>query len=131
MDKWKILKEDKMKILKTNVVISDRRGELEEIAKTGLWQQLNRVKTNQGAKRGNHYHEHTSELHYVLSGELRLHIRDLKTNEEWDYLFGEGDCFVVEPYEFHTLEHLTDVDYIVLFSERFDPETPDLHKDET
>ena len=120
-----------MKILETNVVISDSRGALEEIARTGLWQQLNRVRTNQGNVRGNHYHKSTSELHYILSGELKLHIRDLKANEETDYQFGEGDCFVVEPYEFHTLEHLTDVDYIVLFSERFNPQSPDLYKDET
>ncbi len=120
-----------MKILETNVVVSDSRGRLEEIAKADSWKQLNRVKTNQGAVRGNHYHKYTSELHYVLSGELRLHIRNLKTNEEADYQFGEGDCFVVEPYEFHTLEHLTDVDYLVLFSEKFDPENPDLHKNET
>lgn len=118
-----------MKILETNVIISDSRGALEEITKTGLWQQLNHVKTNQGAIRGNHYHKYTSELHYVLNGELKLHIRDLKTNEEADYLFGEGDCFVVEPYEFHTLEHLTDVDYIVLFSEKFNQENPDLHRE--
>lgn len=119
-----------MKIFETNVVISDSRGRLEEIAKTGLWQQLNRVRTNQGAIRGNHYHKSTSELHYVLSGKLKLHIRNLRTDEEADYQFGEGDCFVVEPYEFHVLEHLTNVDYMVLFSEKFNPKNPDLHKNE-
>ena len=119
-----------MRVIKPGAVISDSRGSLVEIAKTGLWQQLNRVKTNRGAVRGNHYHKSNVELYYVLNGELKLHIRNLKTNEEAHYQFGEGDCFIVEPYEFHTLEHLTDGDYIVLFSEKFNTESPDLHKDE-
>ena len=113
------------------MVILDNRGKLEEIVKIGLWRQLNRVKTNHGAIRGNHYHKYASELHYVMSGKLKLHIRNIKTNEEADYQFREGDCFVVEPYEFHVLEHLTDVDYIVLFSENFNPENPDLYRNET
>ncbi|MBI4158732.1 cupin domain-containing protein [Candidatus Woesearchaeota archaeon] len=118
-----------MEILTTTTVIRDARGVLEEIAKSHVWQQLNRVKTNKGAVRGNHYHEVNLELHYILEGELMVHIRNLQTREETTHRFGEGSCFIVLPYEYHTLEHLTDCDYIVLFSRRFDPEDPDLHKD--
>ena len=114
---------------KSRTVISDSRGTLEEIVKSRSWKQLNRVRTNQGCVRGNHYHKSLSELHYVLDGELRVHIRNLRTKEESTYQFGKSSCFIVEPYEFHTVEHLTDADYIVLFSEEFDPQNPDIHKD--
>ena len=115
--------------LKSRTVISDSRGELEEIVKAHLWKQMNRVRTNQGCIRGNHYHKYLSELHYVLDGELKVQIKNLRTKEESEYQFGKGSCFIVEPYEFHTVEHLTDADYIVLFSEEFNPQNPDIHKD--
>lgn len=115
--------------LDSRIIISDSRGALEEIVKASSWKQMNRVRTNQGAIRGNHYHKSILELHYILDGELKVRIKDLKTKKESEYQFGKGSCFIVEPYEFHTVEHLTDSDYIVLFSEEFNPRNPDLHKD--
>ena len=116
--------------LKSRTVISDSRGALEEIVRgVHSWRQMNRVKTYKGAIRGNHYHKSLSELHYVLDGELSVKIKDLTTGEESEYQFGEGSCFIVEPFEFHIVEHLTDAEYIVLFSQEFDPENPDIHRD--
>jgi len=119
-----------LEVIKPFVAVSDYRGSIDEVVKGRLWKQLNYVRTNQGAIRGNHFHKILSELHYVVSGEIRVHIRDLRTNEEATYHLGEGSCFIVEPHEYHTLEHLTDTEYVVLFSEEFNPEQPDIHKNE-
>ena len=117
-----------MKILKPEVVISDSRGILKEIEKSFTWKQLNYIFTKKGFVRGKHYHKHTLELYYIIKGRLELHIVDLKKKKESTYLFKKGSCFIVEPYESHTLKFLTDVESIVLLSEKFNPKNSDTYK---
>ena len=120
-----------MKILNSKRVSSDDRGVIDVVCEDGPWERMNHIRTKKGFIRGDHYHQLNSELHYVLNGSLELYVRDLRTGEEATYQFIGGDCFIVEPHEFHTLRHLEDSEYMVLFSRRFDSENPDVHKDET
>ncbi|MBI2667491.1 WxcM-like domain-containing protein [Candidatus Woesearchaeota archaeon] len=117
-----------MKIIKQKIIILDKRGILKEIAKNFTWKQLNYSITKKGSVRGNHYHKHTSELHFIVKGKLELYIKNLKTNKEYNYLFKKGSCFIIEPYEFHILKYLTYVELIVLLSEEFNLKNPDIYK---
>ena len=121
-----------MKILKTTLGHSDQRGKFMEIINEAQhWKQMNHVITAKDAIRGNHYHKKTHELFYILTGKVHLHCQDLRTNmiQEKDFAAGEG--FMVEPYEYHTVHALTDVEWIVLLSENYNPADSDIHKLDT
>lgn len=118
-----------MKILNPEIAVSDERGFLKEISKGFQWKQLNHTSTKKGSIRGNHYHKKTLELFYILKGKIELNVKDLKTNEESVHHLQKGSCFIIEPYEIHTLKYLTDVETIVLLSEIFNQEDPDIYKE--
>ncbi|MFH1439369.1 MAG: cupin domain-containing protein [Candidatus Woesearchaeota archaeon] len=119
-----------MKIIKPVNKLSDERGYLIEIMQNGLWKQINHSFTKKGNKRGNHYHKYCHEFFYIIDGELKITIRNINTKEQRIAIMKRGDCFIIEPYEIHIVEALTDLELVVLLSSPFDPENPDLFRED-
>ena len=117
-----------MKILKPEIAVADSRGILKEVVKNFTWKQMNHFITKKGSVRGQHYHKYNLELYYLLKGKLSVHITDVETKNESRFLFEKGSCFIIEPYEYHTLRYLTNVEYIILLSEEFNSKNPDIYK---
>ena len=92
--------------------------------------QINHSFTKMGTIRGNHYHKSCNEFFYIVGGELKLTIKNIKSEEEITAIMKKGDCFIVEPYEVHIVEALTDLEFIVLLSEPFNPNDPDLFRED-
>lgn|SRR3989338_919942 len=117
-----------MKILKPVTEMRNERGFLLELVKDGSWKQLSHNFTKAGNKRGNHYHKKTYEFFYVYEGKLKLNVENLKTGKKEEHIINEGQCFVVEPYDNHVVEALTDLHLIILLSNAFDENDPDLFR---
>ncbi len=107
---------------------SDARGNLIEIVKSKNWRQMNYFFTKKGSIRGNHYHKVIEELFYILKGEIKIKIDNLKTGKKETHIVKERQGFIVESYDVHTVTALTDVEWIVLYSEVFDQTNPDLFR---
>lgn len=92
------------------------------------WAEANFIETEAGQVRGNHYHKETRELFFIVSGEIEIMIRDLKSGEHSEMLVGKGDVFIIEPYELHTFRTRTKAQWINMLSKPLDQQNPDFHR---
>lgn len=90
-----------MQKLNVEYIRSDARGSLVQI-NTGEWKQANYLSINKGYSFGGHYHRHKKELFYLLSGKIKMCIEGTGLIHTFDV--SENECFLVEPFETHTIE---------------------------
>jgi UDP-2-acetamido-2,6-beta-L-arabino-hexul-4-ose reductase len=110
---------------------TDERGHLFELLKTAGSGQVFMSVTHPGVTRGNHYHHDKVERFFVVSGEARITLRHMVTNEVSEFLVRGEDCRAVDipAGSTHAITNVGDSDMVVLFwaSEIFDPERPDTY----
>ena len=116
-----------MKVLKTYFKSADSRGEILGIAQLDWMREINYIESQAGSKRGGHYHKKTTELFFIIDGGIKVHIRHLKTNEEYELIVRRADIFVVEPFEIHTFYILKDAKCINVLSSLMDQKNPDFY----
>ena len=75
---------------------TDERGHLFELLKTDGSGQVFMSVTHPGVTRGNHYHHHKVERFFVVSGEARITLRHMVTNEVSEFLVRGEDCRAVD-----------------------------------
>lgn len=102
----------------------DSRGTITGIINSGTWEEFNLITTEAGCVRGGHYHKFTSELFYILSGELEVEVSK-KGGAREVHLVREGSIFLIEPYEIHTFRCLTACTWINVLSKRMDESSMD------
>jgi UDP-2-acetamido-2,6-beta-L-arabino-hexul-4-ose reductase len=110
---------------------TDERGHLFELLKTERSGQVFMSVTHPGVTRGNHYHHDKVERFFVVSGEARITLRHMITNEVSEFLVRGEDCQAVDipAGSTHAITNVGDEDMVVLFwaSENFDPARPDTY----
>ncbi|MBR0509010.1 MAG: cupin domain-containing protein [Clostridia bacterium] len=107
-----------IQILTPDFCYPDERGLLVQICRGG-YSQINAVFSKKGAVRGNmHYHKHTREAFFILSGRVRVTAE--RGAEKEERVFGTGDMFGVGPYVKHTFEYLEDTYLTVLYTSPVD-----------
>lgn len=84
----------------------DDRGKIQDLI-DGPIDSVTRIVTREGAVRGNHFHEHTTQWTYVLSGCLHMF------NGKVDRLLTSGEIMVHRPGEPHAWKALEDTDCLV------------------
>jgi oxalate decarboxylase/phosphoglucose isomerase-like protein (cupin superfamily) len=89
------------------------------------WAEANFVRTAAGHARGNHYHRITTELFFVVRGEIEVAVHHVETGHAETFVAGPGDVFVVEPYELHVFTARTDAEWINMLSVAHDQDAPD------
>jgi dTDP-4-dehydrorhamnose 3,5-epimerase-like enzyme len=109
--------------------IDDERGSITQIT-SGLWKQLNIVKSRKGSLRGGHYHKEAKELFHVERGRVEVIFIDTHDKKNDRRSFTEGATFIVFPYEQHYMKYLEDTTLIALYSEEYNPSNPDMFVDE-
>lgn len=103
-----------IEILTPDFAFTDDRGTITQIVHEGFTQ-VNAVFTKAGKIRGNfHYHKTTKELFYIIKGRIRLIARFDDTAEE--YIFSDGDMFLVNENVRHTFEYLEDTYLVGLYT---------------
>jgi len=117
-----------MERLKAHVMHHDDRGTFRGIVNAYKWGEINHVSTHTGAARGNHYHLHTKELFYILSGKVKVDVKNIATGEERSFVGEAESTFIVEPGEVHTLTALEESTWLNMLSEPMDAQHPDFHK---
>lgn len=119
-----------IEILSPDFTFTDDRGTITQIVHGGF-SQINAVFTKAGKLRGNfHYHEHTKELFYIISGKIRLTVKYNGVTEE--YTFSDGDMFMVNENVRHTFMYLEDTYLVGLYTVPVEKEdgTKDIITDE-
>ena len=120
-----------MKRLSPYTSHEDARGRFTGITNQ-RWHEVNLVETAAGEVRGNHYHRHTLELFYIVSGEVEISVEGVKTGRKTRFTAKRGDVFLIEPFELHTFRTLSDTVWLNMLDPALDPEDMDFHRpDET
>jgi quercetin dioxygenase-like cupin family protein len=90
----------------------DERGVIEDIL-PGPVDMVTRIFTREGAIRGNHVHEQTTQWTYVVSGGLHV----VRVAEDWDkavaHDYGPGDLILDHPGVAHAWRALEDTTVLV------------------
>jgi quercetin dioxygenase-like cupin family protein len=115
-----------MRKLAPYVAREDARGRLVGLLNEGTWEEFNYLETHAGHIRGNHYHADTTEVFFILDGEIDIEILQKDGESIRDRLVA-GDLLLIEPGETHTFHCLTHTRWINALSKRFDLENPDIH----
>lgn len=92
-------------IIKPDFSFDDERGRLVQLAHQG-YSQFNIIFSNRDAFRGGHYHKDNTEVFYVVSGSFKMEVTWNGCTEE--YIFREGDMFLVPPNVVHSFYYLED-----------------------
>ena len=118
-------------------VKKDERGWLTEILRSGnlpgstRMSQLFVTVGNPGKTKGKHYHTRKTEWFSVVNGNAKLHLRDIRTDEEKVVPMGEQNMVTVTipPHVAHAITCDGEIPFylIVVASEDFDPKDPDTY----
>lgn len=108
---------------------TDQRGTIDGLVNFGNWQEINLITSNKGSIRGGHYHKKTSELFYILKGEIKAELCPFNSLDKKETLvFKQGDIILIEPYTVHTFFMLTDSQWINMLSIKNNENSPDIYQ---
>ena len=108
----------------------DDRGSIRGIINKNLWEEVNFITSEKGAKRGGHYHKHTKELFFILEGKIEVITQiinlDNKLGEKAINIIKKDDIFLIEPYVVHYFNIVEDSKWINVLTKKHDKNNPDM-----
>jgi dTDP-4-dehydrorhamnose 3,5-epimerase-like enzyme len=104
----------------------DARGRLVTLFNQGTWPEANYIETQPNVVRGNHYHQSTHEMVFMIEGEVDVYLRRLDTGEQTHVVLRPGDIFYIEPFEVHAFETRTYCRWLNFLSQPFNQAAPDI-----
>jgi dTDP-4-dehydrorhamnose 3,5-epimerase-like enzyme len=113
--------------LESTVINKDERGSIIGILNSINIKEINLTKSNPCSTRGGHYHKHTTEFIYILSGTGELSWKEIKTSRNGNVRYKAGDIFEVVPLDFHTMKAKTRTTFMK-FLTRDQTKEEDIHK---
>lgn len=97
-----------IKLEKIKIAHSDERRDILEMFNGDFdCKQIKILKVRKGNILGNHYHTYR-ENRYLLEGKIKYYLKNIKTNEEEEFIMNEGDVMMTDAYIAHTGEFLED-----------------------
>jgi dTDP-4-dehydrorhamnose 3,5-epimerase-like enzyme len=118
---------EKPQTLSSYCTFSDERGQFQGIINQGNWQEVNIVHSNTATIRGGHFHRHTTEVIFLLSGKADVDLAPCDhLNEKTRITLLAGEGVRIAPLTVHTFHYLEDSTHLQLLDLRFDPTQQDL-----
>lgn len=106
----------------------DLRGLIYGITNNKTWKEINYLESMGNMVRGGHYHKKTHEGFYIISGKIKVTIKNLKTKNQEEFVVQKGDIFIINPYELHTFKMLKKSSWINMLTVPINPQKPDIHQ---
>ena len=78
----------------------DERGSLTQLVHDGF-KQINVLQSNEGTRRGAHFHKRAVEAFYVFEGSVEVTLWNINSREV--VIFKQGDFFEIHPYILHDM----------------------------
>lgn len=116
-----------MKVLKPEFVHTDIRRTIKQLVTADL-KQINIYTAKKDSILGRHFHKETNEYFFVIKGQIYAEIFDIRTGEPTSKIFDAGDMFVVQPFEVHTIECMTEAKIMTFLDKAYSEQNPDIHK---
>src|SRR5687768_5869711 len=101
-----------MDVKRIETAFSDARGNIRDILVGKEIDAITLIESRKGAVRGNHYHEHSEQFLYVLTGRVRSYAAwpdsDVRVSD-----LEAGDLLHTPPLERHAIKALDDATFLV------------------
>lgn len=94
------------------VAASDDRGEITDLVVNEAITAITRITFSTGAVRANHYHKHTVQWNYVVSGRIKI-VTQLPNQPRQEAVLLPGELAVTRENEQHALEALEPSELLV------------------
>lgn len=101
-----------VKIIEPNFIFDNEKGKLVQLVREG-WNQINVITSKAGTNRGGHFHKINNEGFYIINGKINLTLK--KDGIEENYIFQDGDMFVISPYQLHIFEFIEDTVLVSMY----------------
>lgn len=106
---------------------SDKRGSFKGIVNNGEWQEVNIIHTKASQVRGGHFHRHTTEVIFMLSGRASVKLNACDAPQEMIHIsLAAGEGIVIHPSTAHVFTYEEDSVHLQLLDRRFNPNNEDL-----
>lgn len=102
-----------MEIIIPNIAHTDSRGSITDLISDNEVNAVTIITFTKGAVRANHYHEHTIQWNYILTGEI-LFVTQFPGGERCERVLKKGDFAVTRQNERHALQGLTGAEVLIL-----------------
>lgn len=102
-----------MEIIELKPAFTDDRGAITDLISDDTINAVTVITFTKGAVRANHYHEHTIQWNYVISGEVLL-ATQMPGGERLERVLRKGDFAATRETERHALQGLTDAEVLIL-----------------
>jgi quercetin dioxygenase-like cupin family protein len=96
-----------MKLSHIETSFEDRRGKIIDILSHETMNAATIITFNDGAIRGNHYHNHTVQWNYIISGRIRAIVEN-NEHERDEIILNPGDLLKITEGEKHAFKSLED-----------------------
>jgi len=101
-----------MEIINRAPSFKDARGEITDLLENENVNAITVITFRKGAVRANHYHKHTTQWNYVVSGSIRL-VTQTPGESVREVVMRPGDLVATGPDERHALQGLEESTLIV------------------
>lgn len=102
-----------MQVIELKPAHEDSRGSITDLIGDDTINAVTMITFTKGAVRANHYHEHTIQWNYVVSGEILL-VTETAEGERQERLMKKGDFAYSPAHERHALRAETDAEVLIL-----------------
>ncbi len=116
-----------MRLIDPIEAFKDERGRIETIISGTPWKEINRITSEKGIIRGNHYHKKTVEMILVLEGSMEFEITKNQTGEIHRFVLAKDKGVMIEPGELHVVKTLEKTVVLNFLTKEFDKEDPDIY----
>jgi quercetin dioxygenase-like cupin family protein len=104
-----------MEIINLKPVFSDDRGDITDLIDGDEINAITHITFTKNAVRANHYHKHTIQWNYVISGEVLL-VTQMPGNKKIDKILRKGDFAVSLQNERHAIKGISDYSEVLIFT---------------
>jgi quercetin dioxygenase-like cupin family protein len=102
-----------MELIKLIPAFTDARGSITDLISDDEINAVTLISFTKGAVRANHYHEHTVQWNYVISGQILL-VTQIPGNEKIERVLNVGDFAVTRENERHALMGVTEAEVLII-----------------
>lgn len=102
-----------MEVIDLKPAHTDERGAITDLISNEAIDAVTVITFAKGAVRANHYHKHTVQWNYVMSGEVLLATQQ-PGGERIERVLRKGEFAVTREHESHALQGLSDAEVLIL-----------------
>ena len=121
-----------IKKLNSHFSYNDDRGKIYGILNNFSIEEINFIDTYKGTIRGNHYHKKTTEIIFIIDGNVKVIYQSISKKVELEgkgsIIVRKNDIFLIEPYIIHTFIAQEDSKWINALTVKHNPNNPDFYK---